>query len=250
MDLKFLQTILVPERTERLPGLRKKASDKLLDASGSFSISVADSVRFIAVAAYLSTHDVAMCRAGLAESASIYLTIFERFDAGEPISRSYVSMGTNRKLFDALAAGDFDLAKTLATRMGGRDEIEKVNDRPLMRHLGYSLKHLVLGDRDLASDAINRLQVVCENKSDANFAGYATVLASIISGDAASAATGMKQVIFGHKRLSKGNGLFKQTEDELPCVWGVGLANLCAFNGIAVELDDPLIPRELLMASK
>ena len=49
-----------------------------------------------------------------------------------------------KRLFDALAAGDFQLATGLAQVMGGRPKIEREHDHPFDRAMGYALKAQVL----------------------------------------------------------------------------------------------------------
>ena len=42
----------------------------------------------------------------------------------------------------------------------------------------------------------------------------------------------------------KRGGVFKDTEDEALCVWGVGVANLVRHRGLLVDALPPLIPQE------
>ena len=53
----------------------------------------------------------------------------------------------------------------------------------------------------------------------------------------------------GHKRQCKGKGLFKDTVDEVLCVWGLGMANLARMCGLELDKmpDDSLIPSELII---
>lgn len=226
--------------------LRKKVQDGARDKNGSASCALAGALRLVAVADYLSSHDVAAFRLGLSEAAELYCRLFARFDAGEAISPSYVSMMSYKELLNALAAGNDELARSFAERMGGRQAVETEYDRPFDIALGYSLKSLLASDNAGAKRWIDEFAASCQEAESRDFQGYAKVLRAILDKDGESVSSGLADVIVGHKRQSKGSGLFKDTEDELLCVWGIGLANLAHMCGVPVHVDDPLIPADLL----
>lgn len=241
--------ILLEERLDFFPLLRANMGDAEKDRKGSASTSVADSLRFLGVAGFVVDHEVAGFRAYLVESGTIEETLFKRFENGEPISESYVSMLTYKALFNALAAGDMDLAKSLASHMGGRDAIEKEHDHPFDYTLGYALKWFVLDDRGEMQRWAREFGTTCQQKDNADFQGYAQVFDAILAADTAMANEGLKALVEGHKRQSKGTGVFKDSADEVLCVWGLGMANLARWRGLAVQAVPPLIPEDLLLAS-
>ena len=52
----------------------------------------------------------------------------------------------------------------------------------------------------------------------------------------------------GHEFIqSKGRGVFRDKEDEMLCVWGIGIANLARWRGLNVDAIPPLIPNDLLV---
>jgi hypothetical protein len=226
--------------------LRQKVRDNVKDKNGSSSNSLSGALRLIAVTDYLSKKDVPAFRRGLSEAAELYSQLFDRFDAGDPISPSYISMLSYKALFNALAARDFDLARSFSKKMGGRQAIEAKYDRPFDIALGYSLKSLLESDNQSASRWIPQLEELCLAPENLDFQGYAKVLRAIASRDSELVNEGLNDVIAGHKRQSKGNGLFKDMEDELLCVWGIGMANLARMLGLTPQAKDPLIPSILL----
>lgn len=227
--------------------LRKKVQGGARDKNGSTSSALAGALRLVAVADYLSSHDVAAFRLELSEAAELHCRLFARFNAGEAISPSYVSMMSYKELLNALAAGNGELARLFAERMGGRQAVEAEYDRPFDIALGYSLKCLLASDNAGARRWIDELSASCQEAENHDFQGYAKALRAILDKDGESVSDGLADAIVGHKRQSKGSGLFKDTEDELLCVWGVGIANLAHICGLVVQVNDPLIPADLLM---
>jgi hypothetical protein len=245
IDLAKFEKVATAERQD-VDFLRKKAADTAKDVKGSSANNFAASLRLIAVADYVIGRDVGRFRSGLSEAAKQRNTLFSRFDSGEGVSPSYVSMISYKALLSALASGDEPLSKALAEKMGGRTSIEKEYDRPFDIAFGYALKHIVLSDLAAAAQWVDALEIACKDAENADFAGYAKVLRAILSANQADANTGLAQVVDGHKRQCIGKGLFKDTEDELLCVWGIAIANLARMRGVAVEPIAPLIPADLL----
>ena len=227
--------------------LRAKAADSAKDRTGSVSSNLAGALRFVAVADYLLYGDDSAFRAGLLEAASLRRRLFDRYDAGESISPSYVSMLAYKALFNALAAGSLDDSRALAERMGGRASIEDEYDRPFDIAMGYALKSVVIGDDNAALESIAALGRVCEDQENSDYIGYPGVLGAIVRGDPEMGESALDAVIAGHKRQMKGPGLFRDTEDELLCVWGVGLVNLARMRGLALRPREPLIPAAVLI---
>lgn len=239
--------ILHQERNEFLSMLRLNAQDKEKDKNGSASASVSNSLRFIGVSEYVLNTDVNSFKSNLIEAARIRLQLFLRFNEGEPISKSYLSMLSYKALFNALAVGEFDLAKELATLMGGREEIEKEYDHPFDYKLGYALKSFVLNDRSQMVKWSSEFSKICEKAENSDFIGYTLMFEAILIEDVKKANEALIAIEKGHKKQSKGRGVFKDSEDEVLCVWGIGIANLCRSYGLNVSYIPPLIPDDLLV---
>lgn len=234
-------------RRKHLPQLRANCASPEKDRNGSATNSLTGTLRFLAVADYVLEGNVQACKAGLAEAASLRKQLLDRFDSGESISPSYVSMLTYKGLFNALASGDAAVSRELAERMGGREAVESEYDRPFDIAMGYALKAVLADDDGASRPYVEALERACQEPENADFKGYASVLRAILSQDAKSGESALDEVIAGHRRQSKGRGLFKDTEDEVLCVWGVGIINLARMRGLAIGSREPLVPADLLL---
>jgi hypothetical protein len=235
---------LLATRKRLLPSLATNAKER--DRKGSSTNLLGLSHRFIGVAEYLVNGDVEVFRRELTAGAQCRLELLDRFESGGDVSPSYAGMtGGYKALLDALAAANDKLCLKLASRIGDREAIERENDHPFDLSFGYALKTAVLQSSDLDQ----RLRVFAEEVSEAknrDFIGYASALAIIGSDEPHDVVSTFAVILEGHKRQSKGNGVFKGTEDASLCVWGVAIANLLISKGVPVDVDDPILPRALL----
>jgi hypothetical protein len=246
LDLKKIAMLAEESRLD-LDILKSNVLDASKDRKGRGSSMLSSSLRFLGVADYVLKKDVAAFRTQLTEAAQLRRNLFDRFEAKEPISPSYVSMLAYRELLNALAAGNTHLSKQFAAQLGGRDAIEKDNDLPFDIALGYTLKSLLMSDAAKADRYLQELEATSQTSANIDFKGYVAVLRAILNQDVDAAKNGFVEIIAGHKKQCKGSGLFKDTEDEVLCVWGVGVANLARMHGVVVEINDPLIPSELII---
>lgn len=237
--------LLAEDERADLDLLRSKVGDPVKDKNGSASNSLAGSLRFLAVADFILNKNVLAFREQLSEAVKLRLRLFERFNAGDPISPSYVSMLAYKSMLNALAADNKAFAESLARQMGGREAIEAEYDRPFDRSFGYCLKSILLKDPVAAERAVKELEQSCKQVENLDFNGYARALRSLIEGKPELLPQAFDEILAGHERQSKGAGLFKDTEDEVLCVWGVGFANLVRWHGLPAPSANPLIPREL-----
>jgi hypothetical protein len=241
-DLRHYPDVLKEQRDQSVWYNENRAIFQ--DAEGIATSSESGNFRSIGVLSYLVEGDVLAFRSGLSKSALMILSLFERFEAGEPISQSVMTIGAFRSVFDALAAGDFELAQRLSAHVGRWKELDATLELKSVASFGYMLKAFVDG----AGDAECREALSASLRTMAkNFSGYKTVLNALLDHNLDAAQKGFIELIAGHKRESKGTGEFANVEEELISVWGVGLANLCCWRGLPVEIDDPLIPAELLV---
>lgn len=235
------------EIRESLPETLKKADMPDRDAKGLFTLGVASELRNLAVVSFLVEKDASLFRSSLAEATNRRIQLMDRFDAGDPISPSLVSMMTYQELLDALASNDLEAAKALSERMGGRPAVEQGHNRDFEIAIGYALKAIVAGDDATALARIDDLERASKHKDYVSFAGYVPVLRAIALRNAVALEAAFPDLLAGHRRASRGNGLFSGGVDEFLCVWGVGLLNLARSRSMAVKVDDSLIPAELLM---
>src|SRR4051794_5815259 len=103
MALKDRLPMLLGMRKEHLITLRANAADPAKDKTGTATSSVQGTLRFIGVAEFSVAGDVTAFRKHLAETAALGLRILERYDAGETVDPSYVSMLRYKDVLNALA---------------------------------------------------------------------------------------------------------------------------------------------------
>lgn len=239
--------MLVELRSENRHIVRANANDPVKDRIGSCTDMLALDLRFFAIADYYLNHDVDSFKRQLSEAAELGNRLFLRYDEGEPIDDSLVSMLSYKSLFNALAANNMDVAKRLALNMGGRDVLEQKHDHPFDYVMGYTLRAFVLKDLDEMKKWLPKLVVACEKSKMTDFTGYAQVFQGILEKNTLLVNEGFQSIIRGHVRQTKANGIFANTMDEILCVWGVGMANLAISNQLQIEAIPPLIPGDLLI---
>ncbi|MEX0715483.1 MAG: hypothetical protein WD066_02805 [Planctomycetaceae bacterium] len=239
--------VLVAERLEHIKIIEAKQRDPEEDKAGWYSAALSEDMRFFGIAAYVLDGDVDAFRSKLTESARLYLTLFERFERGELSGDSWISMLSHKHLFDSLAAGAKNLATSFASHMGGRDKIEKKTDHPFDRAMGYTLRAFVLNDRAQIEVWTPQFIERCERTRASAFLGYGKVFQAILEENTAAANEGLQAIVKGHRKQSKGRGIFAGIVDEVLCVWGIGMANLARWRGLAVDPIPPLIPGDLLV---
>jgi len=237
--------VLATMRKKHLSQLEENVLDPAKDKGGAATTSLAGTLRFLAIANFKLEGNAQKFKELLSRAATCRLALFKRSKNGEIIPPSYLAMISYTSLFDALASGDYGLSKELASVMGGRERIEKENDHPFDKALGYALKAVVLNADD-QDEKIAQFKVVANEPDNADFLGYAQAFEAIRNNDEGLFATALQRVLSGHKNQSQNNGVFKDSEDEVLCVWGLGLVNLARLRGLNSRVDDPLIPASLV----
>ena len=234
-------------RLGRLAQKRAEANDPEKDRHGIMSDSLSSTYSSLGFAEYLLHGDVDKMRDWIKQSIPVTITLIKRFESGEPISPSFVTMLLYHDVYHALAAGHFDQAEELASLMGGRDKIEKGNNLPFDRAMGYVLKAFVLEDRESMQKRAEEFALMCQKKGNLSFTGYAEVFKGVLAGDREAVGAGFKQIAKDHRRSAKST--FKNTDSEFLCIWGIGLANLCTHRyGFSIEANPPFFPADLLIS--
>lgn len=232
---------------EYLPGLLSEATDERADAKGMGASMLRRCLRTLAIVDFVLHQDIQAFQEGLSRSVRVKIRLIERYDAGESISPSYISMICYEQLFDALAAGNFELARELAGCIGGRPELEREHDHPFVHAMGYALKAFVLADREEMPVRQAALAQACRRRGYRNFAPYSDVFDAIVRHDVAAANAAIPRLVEAHQEESTGDGFFSLADDACLCVWGIGLVNLCRMHRLRVVGLPPLIPHELIM---
>jgi hypothetical protein len=174
--------------------------------------------------------------------------LFKRHSVGDSISASYLSLLNYKHVFAALAAGEWNQARTLAELIGNWGEKDKEMVHPFDYFFGMTLKHVVLEDKDKSLEFLQDFREVCEKEDMQDFLGYGDVFQAILDQNLQAAQDGLQRIATGHEKQGKGRGIFSDlVDDQLLCVWGIGMANLCRNRGLPVEGIPPLIPDDLLI---
>ena len=229
---------------EDRPWLTARVGHPAYDAKGTATSMAYRSERFMAFAAYRLDGDIEEFRTRLTRSVNLARSLLDRFDAGEPIAPSYVSMGQFTTLLDAFAAGGDALALPVAERLGGRGKLEIDNDMPVIRTFGYALKSITLGGPSQAED-IARFRKASETKAGQALAAYGPVLTAIAERRADALGAALPTLVTNHLAQCRGGRMFDLTEDQALFGWGLGLLNLARSKGMAVHFDDPMLPAQL-----
>lgn len=228
--------------------IRANADDSTKDKDGSCTDMLAQDLRFFAVADYYLKHDLDSFRRQLSEAAALRNELFCRYNEGEPIDDSFVSMLSYKSLFDSLAANNMEVAKNLSLNMGGRDTLEQKYDHPFDYAMGYTLRAFVLHYLDEMERWLPKLVIACEASNLKDFSGYTQVFQGILENNTNLVNDGFRLIISGHLNQTKANGVFADTDDEILCVWGIGMANLAVSYQIEVKAIPPLLPEDLIQA--
>lgn len=231
------------ERLERLPNLEKKIEQCEVQYKPDFMGSVASSYRFLGTSAYVLEKDVQTFKNSLLNSAELEFEIIKSYQKGKPVDESLVSVLSYQELFSVLACGNIQRAKELAKLVGFDAKIDKKQTHPLDRAFGYCLKEFVLENMDDAKKSLKVFTEICSQKSNKSFIGYSEVFQAILKKNNELCNKGIEDILKGHKRIS----FFKDTEDELLAVWCLGIANLAIHFGLDVNIENELLPKELLI---
>lgn len=236
--------LLYEIRSENRQLLRNNFNDAEKDRQGKYAAALIADLRFFGIAEYVLHRNVEKFQSQLREAAKIREQLFKRIDDGEPIDNSYNSILGYNDILNALAAGDFATAEPLAIRVSQtpvRTDVHKFDEA-----FGRALCALVSRARN-AHSLVDCLQAHCDSR-DKDFGGYSEVFSAVLQRNADIANKGLANVILGHKRQSKGKGVFVNTADETLSVWAVAVANLASNRGIKLlSPNEELVPTDLLM---
>lgn len=246
---------ILQETIEHLPVICGLYNDPVRNKKWDFNSSVYNKYRNLAVLDYLLNNNAVSFKKNLRKAIPFKMELLEKYDDGEPIHPSRVSMTRFEELFDALASGDMTLAKKYSNYLGGRPDAEEQYDDEWVLLLGYSLKYAVESNIEELKIWVPKLKEFYENPENrmTEFIGYALVLEALLERDVEKASTAFKVLLEGHKKKCKsrkgqnyGYGFHDSPDADL-FVWGIGLVNLCRHYGLDVQVSDPLIPGELLI---
>ena len=77
--------------------------------------------------------------------------------------------------------------------------------------------------------------------------GLGLTFQAILNREQEEVVEGIEQVVKEHRILTKKNGWFHNSIDEILSIYGIGLANLARHRGLNAPAIPPLIPEDLLV---
>lgn len=243
-DLEHFPEIY-PELLENLNFKKLWEGDPVRNANGGDTYSVGSSYRVIGIMDYLMKGQIAAIRNGLRLSAQQAIKLFARRAGGDPIDPSFLTILCFHQVYDALAAGDFALARELSEHMGSSEAWEKKMCHPHVLAFGYCLKAFVEDSGD--NEKRYRVEELRKKHFNSHFDGYVMMFDAILAKDSELGNAAALEIAKGHKKESKGRGQFALREDKFLSIWGIGMINLARSYGLDIEIDDPLIPADLLV---
>lgn len=160
-----------------------------------------------------------------------------------------VSIYVFQPLFTALASGNIQLAeKFAAANVEGASPDERDGEHPFSHFFSWALATMVADfPYTERRDHIEALKQELAKPKFKNFLPYPFAMEAILDGDVEAANEAFGELVKRHKLESVGTKIFSDTEDEVLCVWGLGLANLARWRGLPVFPQEPLIPADLLI---
>ncbi|PHQ79004.1 MAG: hypothetical protein COB66_07730 [Coxiella sp. (in: Bacteria)] len=221
--------------------------DPQYDEDGGLSTSKKGIKRFVALCDYKLRHDIPAFRKNLRGAVELRKSLFDRYNQGESIDESFVTMNAFDYLLDALASGDYKLSEDFAKVMGGREKIEKENDHPFDWAFGYALKAAILDQEEELDTWLALASKEVKHPDVKFYQGYVDALYAIRKDNDEAFESAIKQLLKDHRKECREGGVFDNCADEVVCFGGLGLVNLARLKGLKVIIDDEYLPSELVV---
>jgi hypothetical protein len=206
-------------------------------------------LRFLGVAYYVRDNDVQKFNEYLFLASKLMLRLLS-IPEEQNVSRQKFVLRRYQELLTAMSCGCMEEAIEMAKILGYRPEIEKQFDDELSQAIGYTLKKILHDDPQWTESRLVDLKQAAIKSKVSGLSGIGDIFAGILSKDQELVDFGFEKFLQEYKKQCKGRGMFKGLEDEMLCVWGIGLANLVIYKGMEVNIEDELMPRELFINAK
>lgn len=213
--------------------------------------------RYLAVINYVRNKGADEFRNGMYKTANYLLGVFERYEQGMGASFSYIDDDSHERQWNALASGDWSISKKLMEYIYKYNQDDKDSyppewmantnlkkSTPFDRYFNYMFQITILNithDKNVFKEMRDIFL-----KKHKSYAGYPICFEAIYNKDNEAFATGIKEVMKGHRVLCRRGGEFGDTEDEIIAIWPLGLINLARMKGMDVSVDDEMVPKDLL----
>jgi len=245
-DRQFLTNIRTQGYEDEWILLKNREDPEIERYGGGTSMLIGRRL-FQAMAAYVLDHDLTAFRRLLRETAEMRLSLLRRFDLGEPISSSLVTLLAHRELFLPLALGDREMSREFAERLITKEQLSRRQIRPIDMAFGMCLCSFVVHDQTAMEKWTVEFANRCQRPGGKKISGYLDVFSAMLEQNIDGINQGLDQVAKLHLRQCTPSGVLS-VEDRDLCVWGVGMVNLARWCGFPVGPRPPLIPAELLVS--
>lgn len=205
--------------------------------------SLAGNYNTLGIGEWLLNHDVIEAKKYFHLEAKIQELLFQKYDDKSMIvSLSFVNMSSYLSLLPALISDSRQLIESLARLIGNRPKEEK-GGHPFADNVGYAIKYLLLNEDTKAKLHIDRL-LGMENKKEIRLRiGYGRVLKGILDADESVVNEGLRVMLDGYKKDNN----YKDSPEEFFSIPVLAFAKLAIRRGINVNIDDPIVPTEILL---
>ena len=252
---------LRPEREMKIHQRQEQVKLRGNDNYGILTGSTSNDEKFLAVAAYVLDGSATEFRRHLVVAIELRIGLLRRHRSGTPLLREGDHMGPNcpppdqaiwhgdvsngkfQWMLYALAAARLDLAEELARLMG------TVHTDPIGESYCQSIRFILLNQNEIARGHLEDLRIASPAKDNDEF--YQMMMEiTAVRPDPARVQELVRIMDRRHRHYARNEEPFLSgTEEELLCLWGIGLANLARYKRIVdrIEFSSELIPAELLV---
>ncbi len=216
------------------------------------TLQLSSKLEFLGICAYLFDGDRVAFRTYLQRSALIDGTVVDDSLRESPLSktrlrpspRTFTSPYNGFACLHALAAGDIELAKTIALNIeSGRSA--KQSAHRITRGFAYLLSAVVTSaDRETVE---SRYDAFLKITPPISWRSLGDVLLATASSDQAAFDVAFAAMIKAHGRWSSSRGALVDGAHTLLFLWGLGLANLACSRSIVVRSSAAVLPQDLIV---
>lgn len=221
-------------------------ADPMHERSGGGTFSLASKRRFQAMVALVLDGDIDTFRRRLSESVQLTLSLYQRFERGDPIGDSFVTLHGHRDLYSALALGDRETATDFARHLIRQHDLSRGKIRTVDLAFGMCHCAFVVNDRQGMEHWAAKFGERSRSGGEKSYIAYHDVFVGILHESVDEIKLGIENVAKLHRRQCGINRLFDVTEKDL-CIWGIGMVNLARWHGLQALAHPPLIPEHFLV---
>ncbi len=202
----------------------------------------------IAVGTYFEHKNPEYFRKNLIESVNYQIKLFEIVEKAGGLSKdrdnSFVDITCYDEVFSALASGDWDITKTLVEHI---NIVHPVFKKSLNLPTYFQKMFRIFILKTPPEEDVFRSMAEFFERKLKSFKGYSYCFEAIYKKDEVAFKEAFDLVMKGHKVLCRPGSFFGCTVNVIIAIWPLGLLNLSRFNGMNVEIDHPLIPKDLII---